>query len=272
MSELQQFEPFEVVGSSNEDHGNISIHSFNAWFGDVQVLNDINTVLPDKGVTCVVGPTGAGKSTLIRSINRINEDDEQFSCTGTITFRGQNLYGDETDVDELRTRIGMVFQKPCVFPATIAENVLFGARHHVDRSSAEERSLVEKTLKSVSLWEATSHRLDQRATDLSVGQQQKLSIARTLAVQPEVLLLDEPTASLDPDSTRAIEELIQELQNDYLVVVVTHNIRQAKSISDHLIFICEGRLIEAGPTEKLIQQPEQQQTRSYLENERCDCP
>lgn len=271
MSQLSRPEKFDVVRSSDTDPFDISFHSFNAWFDDTHVLKDVGTNLPDQGVTCIVGPTGAGKSTLIRSINRINDDEEQFSCSGTITFRGQNLYADDTNVDDLRTRIGMVFQKPCVFPTTIEENVLFGAKHHNDYSAAEQRTLVEETLKSVSLWEATSHRLDRSATDLSVGQQQKLSIARTLAVKPEVLLLDEPTASLDPQSTRAVESLIRELQEEYPVVVVTHNIRQAKAIADYLIFMCEGRVIESGPARKLIEQPEHDQTRNYLKNERCDC-
>lgn len=248
----------------------IQVQQFNAWFERNHVLNDINLSFNQHQINCIIGPSGSGKSTLIRSINRINDDLSTFRYQGNILFRESSVYA-EKDATTLRTQIGMVFQKPCVFPKSIAENVLFGLKFCKKLSAHECRTIVEEKLKAVALWPEVKHRLDEPATALSIGQQQRLCIARTLAVNPDVLLLDEPTSSLDPVTSRAIEDLMLQLKERYTIIFVTHNILQAKRIADRLIFICDGRVIEQGNKEKLFKSPEQQQTWEYLNNEYCQC-
>ncbi len=249
----------------------IRVEGFHAWFGENHVLNNIQASFKKNQINGIVGPSGSGKSTLIRSINRINDEVEGFRHAGKIYFNGQDIYDTRLNVNALRAQVGMVFQKPCVFPKSISQNVLLGIQHLRKLSGREKAEIVEEKLKAVFLWKEVSHRLHDRAHSLSLGQQQRLCIARTLAVNPEVILLDEPTSSLDPVSTRAIEELLLELKNKYTVVFVTHDILQAKRIADYLIFLCNGQIIEEGTKEKLFHQPESEQTRQYLNNEYCDC-
>jgi phosphate transport system ATP-binding protein len=249
----------------------IEVNNFHVWFQEYHVLNDICVSFTRHKINCIVGPSGSGKSTLIRSINRINDDVEGFIARGDILFNGTNLYDNGADLTRLRTRIGMVFQKPCVFPKSISQNVLFGIQHQRKLSKQERSQIVEDNLKATSLWKEVSHRLHDKASSLSIGQQQRLCIARTLAVNPEVILLDEPTASLDPVSTYAIEALMLSLKKEYTIVFVTHDILQAKRISDYLIFMCDGRIMEQGSKEKLIANPANEQTRRYLRDEYCEC-
>ncbi len=249
----------------------IKADHFHVWYGDIHVLNDISVSFRQHQINCIIGPSGSGKSTLIRSINRINDGVAGFSPKGTLQFNGKNIYDRATDVNKLRTQVGLVFQKPCVFPKSIHENVLFGVQHLRKLSRQEKLQIVEENLKAVGLWKEVSHRLHDRAISLSIGQQQRLCIARTLAVHPEVILFDEPTSSLDPVSTRAIEGLMIELAKKYTIVFVTHDILQAERISDQLIFMCNGKIIEQGHKEKLFHHPEKEQTRNYLKDEYCDC-
>jgi len=249
----------------------VTIRNFHVWFCDAHVLNDISVAFQKQKINCIIGPSGSGKSTLIRSINRINDEVEGFTTKGTIHFNGNNIYDRSLDVTDLRKQVGMVFQKPCVFPKSIRENVLFGIQHIRRLSKHERVRIVEENLKAVSLWKEVSHRLNDHAGSLSLGQQQRLCIARTIAVKPEVLLLDEPTSSIDPVSTRAIEELMVELKKQYTIVFVTHNIPQANRIADHLVFLCDGQVIEQGIKEKLFSNPEREQTWTYLNDEYCEC-
>ena len=249
----------------------IQATDFNAWFGDAHILNNVNAWFPSRGITCIVGPSGSGKSTLIRSINRINDEVAGFLRRGTIHFEGRNIYEDYKDVTKLRTEIGMVFQKPTVFPKPISDNVLFGLRNTKKMSRADKLTLVEENLRAVSLWKEVSHRLDDTATSLSGGQQQRLCIARALAMKPKILLLDEATASVDPVSGRAIEELLQELKKDYTILMVTHDLAQTKRLADHIIFMCDGEMIEQGTRDKMINNPEFDKTATYLSDNFCDC-
>lgn len=244
---------------------------FNAWFNDAHILNNVTASFPAKGITCIIGPSGSGKSTLIRSINRINDEVAGFLRKGAIRFNGRDIYTDYQDVTELRTEIGMVFQKPTVFPKPISDNVLFGLRNRSKLSRADKLTIIEENLKAVSLWKEVAHRLDDSATSLSGGQQQRLCIARALAMKPKILLLDEATASVDPVSGRAIEDLLQKLKRDYTILVVTHDLPQTRRIADHIIFMCDGEIIEQGTRDKMINNPDREKTKTYLSDNFCDC-
>ncbi len=260
----------KTISVDDECHPLIEMIEFDAWFEDHQVLNKVNLSFDKHQINCIVGPSGGGKSTLIRSINRINDEVDGYHVQGDIQFGNTSIFNNK-DATGLRTRIGMVFQKPCVFPKSIEENILFGLRFGKKRTDRERSAIVEEKLKAVALWDEVKHRLSHSATALSIGQQQRLCIARTLAVDPEVLLLDEPTSSLDPVSSRAIEDLILQLKDRYTIIFVTHNILQARRIADQLIFICDGRVIEQGSRDTLFNHPQQRQTWEYLNNEFCQC-
>lgn len=248
----------------------ISMHDFEAWHEENCIISDICLEVPKHSVTCLVGPSGAGKSTLLRSLNRINENAPGFKTRGRIMINGQDHMTQFPDVTALRAKVGMVFQRPCVFPRSIAENVLFGVRGQ-KLSKSEKMDLVEACLKSAELWNEVKGRLTDSAFALSLGQQQRLCIARCLAVDPDILLLDEPTASIDPVSVRAIEDLILELKSRYTIIVVSHDIRQTKRIADHVAFLCDGRLIDQGPTAQMFSMRAPEKTRLYLGEEYCDC-
>ena len=265
--------PLKVVRSQKdaEDKSVLKTSKLNVWIDNYHILNDIDLTVFKNEITCIVGPSGSGKSTLIRSFNRINDDISGINIQGSIHFNESDIYTCTKDTALLRSKIGMVFQKPCVFPMSISENVLFGIQHQRKLSKIEKLEIVEENLKAVSLWKEVSHRLDDAAGSLSIGQQQRLCIARALAIKPEIILLDEPTSSLDPVSTRFIEETILKLKERLSIVFVTHNIQQAERIADQLIFLCDGKIIEQGPVNKLFQNPDNQQTKDYLRNEFCDC-
>lgn len=248
----------------------IEMQQFNAWFDKIQVLKNINLQFNLHQINCIIGPSGSGKSTLIRSTNRINDDIASFRHQGEILLKGVNILA-EQDVTTIRKQFGMVFQKPCVFPNSIRENVLFGLQFDNTYSQQQRQTIMEDKLKAVALWNEVQQRIDSPATELSLGQQQRLCIARTLAVDPHVLLLDEPTSSLDPVSSRAIEDLMLQLKDRYTIIFVTHNILQAKRIADHLIFMCDSQVIEQGDKDQLFNNPVKQQTWDYLNNEYCYC-
>ena len=249
----------------------IKISNLHVWFNDAHILQGIDTELIGHQINCIIGPSGSGKSTLIRSLNRMHDDVDGFKFDGAIHMDSKNISDETEDVAKLRTQIGMVFQKPCVFPKSIAENVLFGIQHQRKLSQHTKLQIVEENLKAAALWEEVKHRLHDTANSLSLGQQQRLCIARTLAVKPKVILFDEPTSSLDPVSTRAIEDLMLELKKDYTIVFVTHNIRQAQRIADQLMFMCNGKIIEQGPKDKLFYHSENEQTKQYLQEAYCEC-
>jgi len=258
-----------VVGKTPKE--SIEIKNFHVWINENHILDNIKLAIPKNEITCIIGPSGSGKSTLIRSINRINDEVSGINIQGEILFNRLSINEKDVDVAQLRSQIGMVFQKPCIFPKSIKENVLFGIQHLKKLSKLEKLQIAEENLKTVSLWKEVAHRLNDKAISLSIGQQQRLCIARTLAIKPEVILLDEPTSSLDPVSTRAIEDMMVKLKEDYTIVFVTHNIQQAKRIADNLVFICDGKLIEQGPASKILSCPTDPKTKAYLRDEYCDC-
>ena len=241
----------------------IEIHNMNLHYGDFHALHDINLDIKENEITAFIGPSGCGKSTLLRSLNRMNDLVENCRITGDIMLDGQDIYKN-CDVNLLRRRVGMVFQKPNPFPMSIYDNIAYGPRTHGIRSKAKLDDIVEKSLRDAAIWEEVKDRLKKSALGMSGGQQQRLCIARALAVQPEVLLMDEPTSALDPISTSKIEELAMELKKDYTIVMVTHNMQQATRISDKTAFFLLGEVIEFADTDKLFSMPADKRTEDYI--------
>ncbi|OGX08675.1 MAG: phosphate ABC transporter ATP-binding protein [Omnitrophica WOR_2 bacterium GWA2_47_8] len=240
------------------------IQNVNAFYGQKQVLKDINLNILDKSVTALMGPSGCGKSTLIRCLNRMNDLVPNFRMNGQIMYRNTDLYSKEIDVTDLRREIGMVFQKPNPFPKSIYENIAYGLKIHGVNNRNYLDEMVEASLKNAALWDEVKDRLNDSAFSLSGGQQQRLCIARALAVKPHVILFDEPCSALDPIATAKIEELMTELKKYYALVIVTHNTAQAARISDYTAFLLLGDIIEFGSTEKLFTVPHDNRTEAYL--------
>ena len=242
----------------------IVIEHLNLWYGSFQALKDINLRLPANEITAFIGPSGCGKSTLLKSLNRMNDLVEGCRIEGTVTLDGADIFSRKMDGNLLRTRVGMVFQKPNPFPMSIYDNVAYGPRTHGIRSRVKLDEIVEKSLRGAAIWDEVKDRLKKSALGMSGGQQQRLCIARALAVEPEVLLMDEPTSALDPISTSRIEELAMELKKDYTIVMVTHNMQQAARISDKTAFFLLGDMVEFGPTEKIFSMPQDRRTEDYI--------
>ena len=242
----------------------IVIEHLNLWYGSFQALKDINLRLPANEITAFIGPSGCGKSTLLKSLNRMNDLVEGCRIEGTVTLDGEDIFSRKMDVNLLRKRVGMVFQKPNPFPMSIYDNVAYGPRTHGIRSRVQLDEIVEKSLRGAAIWDEVKDRLKKSALGMSGGQQQRLCIARALAVEPEVLLMDEPTSALDPISTSRIEELAMELKKDYTIVMVTHNMQQAARISDKTAFFLLGDMVEFGPTEKIFSMPQDRRTEEYI--------
>ncbi|MDI3471987.1 MAG: phosphate transport system ATP-binding protein [Thermotogaceae bacterium] len=242
----------------------IEVNNLSAFYGEKIALKNINIKFPKKVITAIIGPSGCGKSTLVRCLNRINDEIPNFKVTGEIYFKGKNIYDPDIDISEFRKNVGMVFQKPTVFPMSIYDNVAFGPRIHGIKDKRKLDLIVEKALRDAALWDEVKDELKKTATQLSGGQQQRLCIARAIAVEPEVLLLDEPTSALDPIATKKIEFLLEELSEKYTIIIVTHNLAQAIRISDYMAFLYRGDLIEFGETSKIVNQPESELTEAYL--------
>ncbi|MFT5930112.1 MAG: phosphate transport system ATP-binding protein [Oceanospirillaceae bacterium] len=242
----------------------VEVNGLNLYYGDKPALNSVTMQIPRNRVTAFIGPSGCGKSTLLRCFNRMNDLVDSCNIDGEITLDKQNIYAKGVDVAELRRRVGMVFQKPNPFPKSIFENVAYGLRIQGIKKKRLINETVEWALKSAALWDEVKDRLHESALGMSGGQQQRLVIARTIAVKPEILLLDEPASSLDPISTLKIEELIHELKKDFTIVIVTHNMQQAARVSDYTAFMYMGDLIEFGTTDQLFTNPVQKQTEDYI--------
>jgi phosphate transport system ATP-binding protein len=242
----------------------VSIRNLSFFYGDNRALKDITVPLYENKVTAFIGPSGCGKSTLLRSLNRIYQLYPAQRATGEVLFDGENILAHRQDINLLRARIGMVFQKPTPFPMSIYENIAFGIRlfERMPRPELDER--VESTLRRAALWDEVKDKLSSSGLSLSGGQQQRLCIARTVAVRPEVILLDEPCSALDPISTSKIEELISELKNEYTIVMVTHNMQQAARVSDFTAFMYLGEIIEFNTTERIFTAPLQSRTHDYI--------
>ena len=242
----------------------IVIEHLNLWYGSFQALKDINLRLPANEITAFIGPSGCGKSTLLKSLNRMNDLVEGCRIEGTVTLDGEDIFSRKMDVNLLRKRVGMVFQKPNPFPMSIYDNVAYGPRTHGIRSRAKLDEIVENSLRSAAIWDEVKDRLKKSALGLSGGQQQRLCIARALAVEPEILLMDESTSALDPISTSKIEDLIADLKQNYTIVIVTHNMQQATRVSDKCAFFLLGQLIEFGDTTQLFSMPRDKRTEDYI--------
>jgi phosphate transport system ATP-binding protein len=254
-----------------------TVENLDVYYGDDRALTDISLDIPEESVTALIGPSGCGKSTFLRCLNRMNDRIKSARVEGSVELDGRDIYRNDTDLVELRKQVGMVFQQPNPFPKSIRDNVAYGPRKHGDIDTGlfarlfgrgdgdEERELVERSLRHAALWKEVEDRLADNALSLSGGQQQRLCIARCLAVGPDVILMDEPASALDPIATAKIEDLIEDLAEDYTVVVVTHNMQQAARISDQTaVFLTGGELVEYGDTDRIFENPDSQRVEDYI--------
>ena len=240
----------------------ITVNDLNLWYGQTQALKNISLEIPEKSITALIGPSGCGKSTFLKTLNRMNDLIPGVKITGEVLYHGENIF--ESEVNNLRKEVGMVFQKPNPFPMSIYDNIAYGPRTHGIRNKEQLDEIVEKALRGAAIWDEVKDRLKKNALGMSGGQQQRLCIARALAVEPEVLLMDEPTSALDPISTSHIEDLAMELKEKYTIVIVTHNMQQAVRISDQTAFFLLGDLVEYGSTEEMFSQPRDKRTEDYI--------
>lgn len=241
----------------------INIKNMNLYYGDFHAIKNVNLPIEKNQITAFIGPSGCGKSTVLKSLNRMNDLIKDCRIEGEITLDGVNIYKD-IDVNKLRKRVGMVFQKPNLFPMSIYDNIAYGPRTHGIHSKAKLNEIVERTLHQAAIWDEVKDVLKKNALAMSGGQQQRLCIARALAVEPEVLLMDEPTSALDPISTSKIEDLVMELKKDYTIVMVTHNMQQAARVSDKTAFFLLGEVVEYGGTEEMFSMPKDKRTEDYI--------
>ena len=242
----------------------ISVKDMCLWYGEHQALKNVTIEIPEKSITAFIGPSGCGKSTFLKTLNRMNDLVPNVKITGDIRYEGTDIFGKEVDVNQLRKEIGMVFQKPNPFPMSIYDNVAYGPRTHGITDKRELDAIVEQALRDAAIWDEVKDRLKKNALGMSGGQQQRLCIARALAVQPKILLMDEPTSALDPISTSRIEDLVMELKEKYTIVMVTHNMQQAVRVSDYTAFFLLGELVEFGTTDDIFSQPKDQRTEDYI--------
>ena len=240
----------------------ITVNDLNLWYGQAQALKNINIDIPEKSITALIGPSGCGKSTFLKTLNRMNDLIPGVKITGDVRYNGESIF--DAEVNNLRKEVGMVFQKPNPFPMSIYDNIAYGPRTHGIRNKAQLDDIVEKALRGAAIWDEVKDRLRKNALGMSGGQQQRLCIARALAVEPKVLLMDEPTSALDPISTSRIEDLAMELKENYTIVIVTHNMQQAVRISDQTAFFLLGDLVEYGNTEEMFSQPKDKRTEDYI--------
>jgi phosphate transport system ATP-binding protein len=243
----------------------ISVRNLNVFYGREQALKDINVDIPDKMITAIIGPSGCGKSTLIRSFNRLVDSVDGVKVSGKVLLDGENIFDPGTEVTRIRKKMGLLSQKPYPLPMSIYDNVAYGPRIHGTRKRKDLDRIVEHYLKQSSLWGEVKDRLHSPASELSVGQQQRLCLARGLAVEPEIVLGDEPTSALDPKSSQRIEQRFLELKKDYTIVIVTHILRQAMRLADYVIFLYLGELVEHGPAQDVFEHPRQDVTREYIQ-------
>ncbi len=249
--------------SINNEKEKFKVENLDLYYGNFKALKDINMSIKEKEITAFIGPSGCGKSTLLKSLNRMNDLVEGCKIVGKVTLDGEDIYG-KMDVNILRKRVGMVFQKPNPFAMSIYDNIAYGPRTHGIRSKVKLDDIVEKSLRGAAIWDEVKDRLKKSALGMSGGQQQRLCIARALAVEPEVLLMDEPTSALDPISTSKIEELAMELKKNYTIIMVTHNMQQAARISDKTAFFLLGEMVEMDSTEKIFSMPTDKRTEDYI--------
>lgn len=254
--------PFDF---SLNEMAKIKINNLNLWYAEFRALKDINAEFADKKITAIIGPSGCGKSTMLRVFNRMNDLIEGVRTSGEVLIDGENIIGPQTNLVELRKRVGMVFQRPNPFPLSIYENIVFGERIHADSVKRDNLDrIVEESLRAILLWEELKDKLQRSALELSLEQKQRLCIARLIAVRPEILLMDEPCSALDPQATGRIEELMRELKKNYTIIIVTHNMQQAARISDETGFMLLGELIEFANTDDIFTKPKDKRTEDYI--------
>jgi phosphate transport system ATP-binding protein len=242
----------------------IKISNLNVSIGDNHILKDVSLEIPDHKITCIIGPSGCGKSTLLKTINRLIDDNEKVKVEGRIEVDGENIYGKKTEVTHIRKKLGLLSQRPTPLPMSIFDNITFGCKIHGVRKKKYLAQIVEATLQAAGLWEEVKDRLHSPASSLSIGQQQRLCLARGLAIEPQFILGDEATSALDPVSSRHIEDLFVKLKEQYGIILVTHTLRQALRIADFVVFIYLGKIIETGPAKEFFNNPKHELTRQYL--------
>ncbi len=242
----------------------ITVKDLCLWYSEHQALKNININIPENNITALIGPSGCGKSTFLKTLNRMNDLVPGVRITGEVKYRGRDIFSKSVDVNMLRKEVGMVFQKPNPFPMSIYDNIAYGPRTHGIKNKVQLDEIVENALRGAAIWDEVKDRLKKNALGMSGGQQQRLCIARALAVEPKVLLMDEPTSALDPISTSKIEELVTELKNKYTIVMVTHNMQQAVRVSDYTAFFLLGELVEYGRTDGIFSQPKDKRTEDYI--------
>ena len=242
----------------------ISVKDMCLWYGEQQALKNVNIEIPEKSITAFIGPSGCGKSTFLKTLNRMNDLIPGVRITGDVRYENNDIFSKEVDVNQLRKEIGMVFQKPNPFPMSIYDNVAYGPRTHGITNKNQLDEIVENALRDAAIWDDVKDRLKKNALGMSGGQQQRLCIARALAVRPKILLMDEPTSALDPISTSRIEDLVMELKEKYTIVMVTHNMQQAVRVSDYTAFFLLGELVEFGKTDDIFSQPQDKRTEDYI--------
>lgn len=242
----------------------LSVQDLCLWYGSHQALTNINIEIPEKSITALIGPSGCGKSTFLKTLDRMNDLIPDVKITGSVRYKGEDIFDPSVDVSELRRQVGMVFQKPNPFPMSIYDNIAYGPRTHGMKNKAKLDEIVEKSLRGAAIWDEVKDRLKKNALGLSGGQQQRLCIARALAVKPEVILMDEPTSALDPISTSKIEDLVMDIKKDYTIVMVTHNMQQAVRVSDTTVFFLLGEIVESGATGQMFSMPKDKRTEDYI--------
>jgi len=243
----------------------LKVSGLNIHINKTHILKNVDLEIPDKKITCIIGPSGCGKSTLLKTFNRLIDDTEGVKYQGSILVDDTDIFDKQTEITEIRKKMGLLSQRPCPLPMSIYDNIAFGCKMHGERKKKKLNDIVEKQLKAVGLWEEVKTRLNASASKLSIGQQQRLCLARGLAVEPEFILADEATSALDPISSKHIEELFVKLKQDYTIILVTHTLRQALRIADHVVFMYLGEVIEAGSADEIFNNPKQELTRKYLE-------
>ncbi|MFD1018761.1 phosphate ABC transporter ATP-binding protein PstB [Thalassobacillus hwangdonensis] len=240
------------------------VKDLNLWYGNDQALYEVSMDVPENKVTAIIGPSGCGKSTYLKTLNRMVEMVPIVKTSGSIKYKGQEIFNGKYRVEDLRTKVGMVFQKPNPFPKSIYDNIAYGPRIHGIKKKAELDKIVEKSLRGAAIWDEVKDRLNENAFGLSGGQQQRICIARALAIEPDVILMDEPTSALDPISTAKVEDLVQELKKNYSIIIVTHNMQQAARISDKTAFFLNGEMVEFAETDDLFSNPKDKRTEDYI--------
>lgn len=242
----------------------IEIKGLNVFVEDQHILKDINLEIPNNCITSIIGPSGCGKTTLLKTLNRLLDDSTEVKVTGSVLVNGEDIYGPDAEVTHIRKKMGLLSQKPFPLPMSIFDNIAYGPKIHGNKDKKSLKAIVERQLRNVGLWEEVKDRLDGSASKLSIGQQQRLCLARGLAVEPEIILGDESTSALDPISTQVIENLLVQLKQDYTIVLVTHILRQARRVSDYILFLYNGEVIEFGPSEQILLEPKHEITKQYV--------